>query len=387
MPLVAQPVAVTPGMGSYYEREELFFRAWRQAHAAADASDEAPAALTPHTFTDLREGLERYGHMLLLGPPGGGKTTALWRLALDLADAGLTGDEAAPVPVFVRLGGVQPTQTLRDLLAADLAGAAWVDGAGQRFPLDAHRALVGLLDGLLADGRLVLLWDGLNEVPRSRFVASAQALEAFRRTYPGRMGGRSTTSVTTCRADDHARLLEACRDDPYPVQPVRIEGLDAATMRQVIVGVLGADQGAALLTALDDPAHATLASLARTPLLLTMLCEVYQGAGTLPRNRGQLLQRFVASRWAWEAQRHPEGWLAAEVQERGLAQLAYAITATAGRGTSVSATWAAQQLRAAGGASEPAHLLRQAQAADLLEILGDGGQVRFSHQLVQEYFA
>lgn len=386
LPLVARPlVAARPGALGY-EREDLTFLALRRAVAPEEDSPQA-VPTEPHTFSDLREGLRRYDHMLLLGPPGGGKTTALWRLALDLAEDGLAGADDAPLPVFVRLGGLQPGQTLRDLLAANLATAVLDDGHGRQFPLSAHRALGGLLDGLLEEGRLVLLWDGLNETPRSLFATSARALAAFQRTYPGHLGGTRTTSVTTCRADDHALLLEACGDDPYPVQGVRLEGLDPATIHQVVVGRLGAAQGAALLEALRQPVHAGLAGLARTPLLLTMLCEVYAATDALPRNRGQLLQHFVQYRWEWERQRRPEGWVAVADQERAFARLAYAITESTGRGTSVAYRFAEATLRAAGVAAEPADLLRLGRAADLVEWIDAGGELRFTHQLVQEYFA
>ncbi|PDW05019.1 SUMF1/EgtB/PvdO family nonheme iron enzyme [Candidatus Viridilinea mediisalina] len=385
LPLVALPVATRSGAAPHYEREELFFSTWRQALRTDEQPTGGEGALRQHTFTDLRDGLACYNHMLLLGPPGGGKTTALWRLALDSAESGLE-DANARLPVFVRLGGLQPDQSLRDLLHADLASAVFVDANGLRFPLTGHRALAGLLDELLSEGQLILLWDGLNEVPRSRFASVAQELERFRQNHPGRIEGPRNTSVTTCRADDHALLLEASDGDPYPVQRVRIEGLDGDTIQQMVVGLLGAERGDALLKALTEPAHAVLAELARTPLLLTMLCDVYGATSELPRNRGQLLQRFVSHRWQWEQERRPEGWIAAAVQERALARLAYAITESSGRGTSVLLSWATWYLPV-GRAIDLTELLRQAQAADLIELLGDGAQLRFSHQLVQEYFA
>ncbi len=262
LPMIALPVAARVPSAPHYEREELFFVALRRDFATDAEPPQDPRqreASEPHTFTDLREGLARYGHLILLGPPGGGKTTALWRLALDLAKAGLAGDETTPLPVFVRLGGLQPGQSIRDLLRADLASAAFENAEGLRFPLEAHRALAGLLDELLAEGRLTLLWDGLNEVPRSRFAESARALDTFRREHPGRLGGLRNASVTTCRADDHAQLIEECAADPYPVQGVTIQGLDGETIRQVVVGLLGAERGVALLEALGRPEHATLA--------------------------------------------------------------------------------------------------------------------------------
>jgi len=386
LPMVAQPMVAPHPSPSGYEREELSFMALRHAFSSANHAPE-PAPPETHTFTDLRDGLARYGHMLLLGPPGGGKTTALWRLALDLAEAGLAGDDAASLPVFVRLGGLQPGQSLPDLLRADLASASLEDAHGLRFPLTAHRALAGLLDDLLTDGRLTVLWDGLNEVPRSQFAASARALDTFRRDHPGRLGGSPTQSVTTCRADDHAMLREECGSDPYPVQGVTIQGLDQETIRQVVIGRLGDAQGAALLDALSQPDHTALAGLARTPLLLTMLCEVYDAAGVLPRNRGQLLQQFVAQRWAWEQQRRPEGWIDVAIQERALAHLAYEMTWSVGRGTSVSRRFSEKHLRVAGDTPDLTKLLHLGRSADLVEILADGAQVRFTHQLVQEYFA
>ena len=51
-------------------------------------------------------------------------------------------------------------------------------------------------------------------------------------------------------------------------------------------------------------------NLARTPLLLTMLCEVYAATGGLPANRGKLLEAFVSQRRAWERQRYPDAWIA-----------------------------------------------------------------------------
>ncbi|EFO80366.1 signal transduction protein [Oscillochloris trichoides DG-6] len=381
LPMVAQTVAAPRSTGPLYEREELTFVALRRSYAAE------PTEHVAYTFTDLREALARDDHLMLLGPPGGGKTTALWRLALDLAEAGSGGDDSARVPVFVRLGGIQPGHSLRDLISAELQSAALEDAHRRRFPLTAHRNLVNLLDTLLAEGRLVLFWDGLNEVPRSEFVLRAQALETFRRTHPGRLGSL-TQSITTCRADDHAQLVaEAGGTDPYPVQPVVIQGLDQATIRQVVLGRLGDTKGSALLDALHQPAHRTLADLARTPLLLTMLCTVYDTAGTLPRNRGQLLQAFVRERWAWEAARRPQGWIPPEVQEPALAHLAYTMTKSEGRGTSVARHFAERQIRPLVSSHDSAELLRQARDADLIELLGAGAQVRFSHQLVQEYFA
>lgn len=389
LPIQATPVATPTATACLFEREDLTFEAIRRAFVAEPVADGSPEPTpTTHTFTDLWKGLDTFGDLLLLGSPGGGKTTALWRLALDLAEAGLYRNPNALLPVFVRLGGLDVQQSLDELLRHELAHATLEDAAGRRFALHAHRTLAPLLPDLLASGRLVLLWDGLNEVPRTHFAATARALADFRRDHPGPLAGPHTRHVITCRNDDYRLLVEERDgDDPLPVTQATVQGLDAQTIRQLVRHRLGPEQGQALLDALAQPKHRTLSTLARTPLLLTMLCEVYDATGELPTNRGRLLQTFVQQRWAWEQQRHPDTWIDAPRQERALAHLAYAMTASRGRGTSVPWDWAVQHLRQGAPQADLTRLGALARQSDLLEWLGDRQNIRFTHQLIQEYFA
>jgi formylglycine-generating enzyme required for sulfatase activity len=396
LPIQATPMTSTAAPPRFVEREELTFEAIHRTFACTgDGPDQGTARVAAHTFTDLREGLRRFGDVLLLGTPGGGKTTALWRLALDLAEDGLYRDPDAPLPIFVRLGGWQPAQTPMEVLKTELASAVLEDQQERRFPLEAHRRLVSLLPDLLASGRVVLLWDGLNEVTSAHFAPAARALAAFRRDHPGPMEGPYTRHLVTCRSEDY-RLLVAEQQgrDPLPLTQATVQGLDAQMIRQFVIHRLGEETGTALLAALTDPRHRILAGLARTPLLLTMLCEVYAATRSLPTNRGKLLQTFIQQRWDWEEQRQTERWIAAATQMEGLASLAYAMTASRGRGTSVSWKWARTLLRKVVPRSvDLDRFCTLARQADLLEFLGDAQMdeqslmLRFTHQLIQEYFA
>lgn len=120
------------------------------------------------------------------------------------------------------------------------------------------------------------------------------------------------------------------------MQQVNLLGLDSETSKALVLGRLGSERGQALLTALAEPQHQGLRSLVRTPLLLTMLCEVFIHERSIPSNRGKLLEAFVQTRWDWERQRHPNRWISRLRQQKVLAALAYAMTAGHGRGTSVA---------------------------------------------------
>jgi len=53
---------------------------------------------------DLRTAVDEHRRILLLGDPGSGKTTTLWRLAYDYAELA-RDDGRAPLPVLIPLGG------------------------------------------------------------------------------------------------------------------------------------------------------------------------------------------------------------------------------------------------------------------------------------------
>lgn len=182
MQLRVQPAPSAVGL-SFFEAEDFLFQALGKRLQQPDrveqpAEPEAAPAPIIEMFSDLREGLHRYQNLLLLAPPGGGKTTALWRLALDLARDGLA-QPALPLPVFVRLGGLRKGETLNVLLHRELAMATLYDGRKRPVLLPAHRQMAAQLPNLLTNGRAVILWDGLNETPSELFFSTATAIAQF----------------------------------------------------------------------------------------------------------------------------------------------------------------------------------------------------------------
>src|SRR5262249_1558236 len=101
----------------------------------------------PKKFEDAVAEIHRIRRAVLLGEPGGGKTTTIWKLAAGLVVDAIQ-DRQAPIPLLVRLG-------------------RWTD-ADQSLPAFIASQLGDLgesLDLLLREKRAALLLDGLNELP------------------------------------------------------------------------------------------------------------------------------------------------------------------------------------------------------------------------------
>ena len=378
------------------------------------------------TFTDAVAQLQTIRRAVLLGDPGSGKTTTLYRLAADLIEAAWL-DRAAPVPLMVRLG-------------------LWTEGA-EPFSDFLRRGAVELgdhLGTLLVQGRVALLLDGLNEIPSDQQAGKYRQVRDF-------LAG-------------HAHLLAwvSCREQDYPpdrdlgLDRVTVAPLDAVRVREFVGNYLDAlpDYGptasadlfwqlagaaahetytrftqdvrhtlpdeaerfAAFWLAAQLPpgvtwgygslegyenkywedwlqqrAHpASLLLLATNPYMLFMLLDVYQAYRRLPDNRGQLFDQFVQTLLVRErllARDKNSGavifLLEGTALLAALTGLAFALqTQRTGQKGAAAALTALPLAEATAYLTEQHRY--QAASANLLLI---GADVRFAHQLLQEYFA
>ncbi|MCB9694579.1 MAG: protein kinase [Alphaproteobacteria bacterium] len=172
---------------------------------------------------------EAHGFLLVLGEPGGGKSTLL----LKLADAMLQNariDPGEPVPVV--------------LLLASLADRTvplerWVE--------DELVAKYGLprpdVAPWIRDGTLALLLDGLDEVAPEQRGAVVEKLEAFRREH-------GSVVVVTSREAEHdalARRLSAnraVRIGPVPEGAAEVAGLPGAARTPLMLTLLAGSDAA-----------------------------------------------------------------------------------------------------------------------------------------------
>ena len=182
---------------------------------------------------------------------------------------------------------------LRDLRNAtlDLAGLIDDELYATGFPSRFSRA------ALLAGGLLVLL-DGLDEVPADRLDETIRAIRNLADQHP------RCRYIISCRTafykDYFPRFTDALLTDFTDDQ---IQNLIHNWFHREL------DTATKLWNLLKAPEHQATRELARTPLLATFLCLVYDDRQKLPTNRADLYGdalRILLERWAASKRVHGE---------------------------------------------------------------------------------
>ncbi len=361
-------------------------------------------------FENAVEEMRATRQAVLLGEPGGGKTTTIWKLADDLVEAALK-DREAPIPLLIRLGRwTDAGQSLKEFIGSQLGD------------------LGEYLDLLLKERRAALLLDGLNELPAGQRSIKYPQVKRLIKQNPDLL------AVVSCRELDY-------REVDLGFDLINITPLDPPRIREFAERYLGKEKGEALFWKLagqeaknrleqflrqfadklsepervfwvepqlpgdqrwgygwreNDNTHwqnwlrlretpSSLMVLARNPYMLLMLTSVYRKDGHLPDNRGDLFRRFVEELLKREEELLKREQVSKREQATlmdGLAKIAYTM----------------QSLRTDDEAGDALTVLPKDDVNEILgerllylagsaSILSVGEQVRFTHQLLQEYFA
>ncbi|MBD2210679.1 HEAT repeat domain-containing protein [Nostoc linckia FACHB-104] len=206
----------------------------------------------------VQEGLRKYAynHVLLVGKPGSGKSTALARLLLEEAEKAKSLGDSGCIPVLVELR--QYTTSVLDLI--------------QNF-LQRHGLYIDVeIKTLLRNRQFLLLVDGVNELPNEE---ARRELKTFRENHP------KTPMIFTTR--DLGVGGDLGIDQKLEMQPLTSE-----QMQQFIRAYLP-ETGEEMLQRLGE----RLRSFGETPLLLWMLCELFQQTSDIPPNLGLVFRQFT----------------------------------------------------------------------------------------------
>lgn len=212
--------------------------------------------------------------LLVLGAPGAGKTTMLIELARQLIQ-NARDSETEPIPVVFHLASWTEKQTLADWLAEQLNQVYYVPKK--------------ITPSWVAEDRMLLLLDGLDEVREDSRAGCVDAINAFRAEH-------GFTSLAVCsRIQEYTAInTKLAFEGAITIQPLTPEQVDAYIDR------LGSGMGAVRLALRKDR---ELRELAKTPLMLSIMAIVYKdtraddlpGSGTLEAReaRRHLFDRYV----------------------------------------------------------------------------------------------
>ncbi|MEO0405722.1 MAG: NACHT domain-containing NTPase [Cyanobacteria bacterium P01_A01_bin.135] len=227
--------------------------------------------------------VEAHDRLIILGKPGAGKTTLLKRLAT-LCNRGQLQSDA--VPVFVTLKDFAETEDELDLLLY----------IGQQ--LEQYGVEDGAIAAktLLQEGRALVLLDGLDEVPESDHKRVIRDIRGIYERFTG------CQFVITCRIAAQEYTFE-------PFVEVEVADFDNKQITEFVAKWFQIQENPVkaqtFLKRLENDRPIRL--LARTPLLLTLLCLVFQDAADFPRNRSRLYKEMLDMLLKkWDAKRNIE---------------------------------------------------------------------------------
>ncbi|HEX4964419.1 MAG TPA: NACHT domain-containing protein [Thermoanaerobaculia bacterium] len=309
--------------------------------------------------------------LVLLGDPGSGKTMTLQEAARDLLKSEVRRVFPSVV-VFVRLGEFH------------VEGRVGPEEVLDHVKRSAPERIRPWIDALDRQGRLVLLFDGMDEMSRDRYNEHTEALSVFAGSRSGR-----TRTLFSCRIADfspsfiHRRLVLLAFDREqialYLRRFLRVPSLEIdgtiwplpRLARRLAAGELTVD--------------------ATNPFTLWLLCLFLQAEKTWPTSRTQLLGYLYERSFERKQQESEEEGLPFPSRNEAFAawaRIAFVIT-DRNLGTAAGVEDLIEESAGSGEIERLQSLIRAGRSCGVLaESLPERPHlVRFAHHRFQEYFA
>jgi hypothetical protein len=251
----------------------------RLKQMSADPDKPPPQAKRINGLRLVRE----KGNLFILGKPGAGKTTFLKYIALKAAEQLID-----KVPIFV---------SLKHWADSDSELMTFI---AERFDICGFPDAQPFVEELLKSGNAIGLFDGLDEVNQESGLRDQQtrAMSNFVEKYD------RTQCLITCRiaASDYAF---------QPFTYVEMADFTEAQIKTFVGNWFRNNEGERdqetckkFLTEFAKPDNKGLREMARTPLLLTLLCLAFDATLTFPQRRAEIYEEALdALMKKWDASR------------------------------------------------------------------------------------
>ena len=220
----------------------------------------------------------QYCYLTVLGQPGSGKSTLLRKIGLDAIKGTL---ELYRIPIFIELKRFRTPEDI-DLLRI----------ISESFHRCACPQTEELITAGLKQGKFIILLDGLDEVPAKIVTQVVSKTKQFIRKVnsKGKLFRPYNRFIISCRTAAYNQSFRKFNG-------VIISDFDQLQIEQFIRNWFSSDVDTRAETA--SKCLAKLAEnegakdLAKTPLLLTFICLVYDKSQTLPKNISELYKKAL----------------------------------------------------------------------------------------------
>ena len=239
------------------------------------------------------EALARHLRVVVLGDPGGGKSTLCAWEARRLAGTAARGEDPFQVPFLVVM-----REYAQRFEREQMSLARYLEiMIGGRYQIQPP---VDCVDFLLLNGHAVVIFDGLDELLDTALRQRiSEAVEAFAHAYPATPMLVTSRLVGYAQAPLDSGLFTAFRLDDF--EPGQVE--DYARKWFGLDSSLPAPRRRELTVAFMSESR-FIKDLRRNPLMLALVCALYHSEGYIPRNLLDVYERCAALLFeGWDRQR------------------------------------------------------------------------------------